>query len=168
MEKNGKTAEELFQLGFCSEYPEEKIEYYSQLLEISSNDSVLFNQEAIALIWKNKGIAYCDLNQFDRAVDCFMQALEYDPENPDIWYNMGIAYFHLGDHKQALNSYDRALDINSGYERAWINKGLILESLSRHEEAIQCYERVNSINRLNPAYAIAWNNKGIAYCRLGK
>ncbi len=168
MEKNGKTAEELFQLGFHSEYPEEKIKYYSAILEMDSKNPFLWNKEAIALVWTNKGIAYCDLSQFNKAVECFKQALEFAPHNPDIFYNLGIAYSHLGDNKQALKAYDLALELDVGYDNAWINKGLILESLSRHEEAIKCYEKVHCTGQIDPGYTIAWNNKGISYCNLGR
>jgi len=47
-----KTAEKWFQMGFHSEYPEDKIKYYSMVLE-GSKDPLLWNDEAVALVWVN-------------------------------------------------------------------------------------------------------------------
>ena len=41
----------------------------------------------------------------------------------------------------------------------WCNKGVVLGKLGRHEEAIECYDKALKIN---PQYAMAWRNKGVA------
>ncbi len=52
MSVEGKTAEKWFQMGFHSEYPEDKIECYSKVLE-DERDPHLWNDEAVSLVWVN-------------------------------------------------------------------------------------------------------------------
>jgi hypothetical protein len=47
-----KTAENWFQMGFHSEYPEDKIKYYSMVFR-SEQDPLIWDDEAIALVWTN-------------------------------------------------------------------------------------------------------------------
>ncbi|WP_445475875.1 tetratricopeptide repeat protein [Methanococcoides methylutens] len=168
MEEKGKTIEELFHLGFHAEYPEEKIEYYSAVIESDSRDPLLWTEEAVALVWTNTGIAYCDLSEYNKAVYCFKKALELDPLNSDIWYNKGIAHSYLGKYEESIESYTKVLEINPRYDNAWINKGMIHDILGEYEEAIKSYEHVHITMELDPKYALTWNKKGIAYYHLTK
>ncbi|NPE28020.1 tetratricopeptide repeat protein [Methanococcoides sp. SA1] len=168
MEGKGKTVEQLFHMGFYAEYPDEKIEYYSAVLESESKDPLLWNEEAIALVWTNTGIAYCDLSIYDKAIHCFEKGLELDTDNPDIWYNKGIAHSYVGEHEESIRSYSKALDIDPKYDNAWINKGIIFDILGRYEDAIECYENVHSSMELNSKYTIKWNKKGVAYYHMQK
>jgi len=168
MEEKGKTIEELFHLGFHAEYPEEKIEYYSAVLESDLRDPRLWNEEAVALVWTNTGIAYCDLSEYKKAVYCFEQALDLDPRNSDIWYNKGIAHSYLGNYREAIESYTKTLAIDERYDNAWINKGMIHDILGEYEEAIRCYENIHVAMDIDPKYTLAWNKKGVAYYHLGK
>lgn len=168
MEEKERTIEALFNLGFHAEYPEEKVEYYSAILESDSRNPHLWNEEALALVWTNTGIAYCDLSEYKKAVYCFEKALELDPRNPDIWYNKGIAHSYLGYHKESIESYAKALDINPKYDNAWINKGMLHDILGEYHEAIRSYEKVHVTMELDPKYALTWNKKGVAYSHLGK
>lgn len=168
MGEKGKTTEELFHLGFHAEYPEEKVEYYSAILESDSRDPLLWNEEALALVWTNTGIAYCDLSEYKKAVYCFERALELDSLNPDVWYNKGIAHSYLGNYKEAIGSYTKVLEIDPKYDNAWINRGIIHDTIGEYEEAIKCYENVHVTMEIDPKYGLAWNKKGIAYYHLGK
>ncbi|SET09462.1 TPR repeat-containing protein [Methanococcoides vulcani] len=168
MEEKERTIEQLFNLGFHAEYPEEKVEYYSAILESDSRDPLLWKEEALALVWTNTGIAYCDLSEYQKAVYCFEKALELDSLNPDIWYNKGIAHSYLGNHRESVKSYTKALEVDPKYDNAWINKGMLHDILGEYEEAIKCYEHVHVTMEIDPKYALAWNKKGIAYYHLRK
>ena len=48
------TTEEWFKLAFDAEDPEEKIEYFTLILECGDLDPDLWSNEAIALVWNNK------------------------------------------------------------------------------------------------------------------
>jgi tetratricopeptide (TPR) repeat protein len=87
----GMAAEKWFQLGFHAKYPEDKIRCYSRVLEVEK-DSLIWDNEAIALVWTNKGIAHSDLTEYQEAIRCFDNALELNGNNPDIWYNRCIVY----------------------------------------------------------------------------
>jgi tetratricopeptide (TPR) repeat protein len=46
-----------------------------------------------------------------------------------------------------------------------ITKGVALKNLGKHNEAIECYDKAIKID---PNYALAWNNKDLALYNLGK
>lgn len=168
VEEKEKTVEELFHKGFHAEYPEEKIEYYSAVLESDSKDPLLWNEEAIALVWTNTGIAYCDLTNYEKAVYCFEQAIILENDNSDVWYNKGIAHSYMGNYEEALISYSKVIELDIKYDNAWINMGLIYDMLGKYEDAIKCYENVHTTMEIDPKYTVAWNKKGVAYYHLQK
>jgi hypothetical protein len=63
------TPEDWFKLAFDAEDPEEKIEYFSLILEHENLDPELWSDEALALVWNNKGIALSFLGREDEALE---------------------------------------------------------------------------------------------------
>ena len=45
----------------------------------------------------NKGVAYNNLNEYLKAIDCYDQTLKIDPKNIDALNNMGEAYYNLNE-----------------------------------------------------------------------
>lgn len=167
MSQNGKTVEEWFQLGFHAEYPEDKIRYYSKVLEIDSKDKLTWNDRAMALVWTNKGIAHCDLGEYVDAIACFEKALELDDTNPHIYYNKGVTNSELQQYELAAECFDMTLQIDPDYDHARINKGMMLDILGDPESAIECFENINIDVGLDEKRAIVLNQKGISYLHLG-
>jgi len=166
--QNGKTVEEWFQLGFHAEYPEDKIRYYSKVLEFDPKNKLTWNGRAMALVWTNKGIAYCDLGEYVDAIVCFEKALELDENNPDIFYNKGIANSELQRYELAAECFDMTLRFDPDHDHAKINKGMMLDILGNSESAIKCFEDINIDTVLDGKQAIVLNQKGISYLHLGR
>ncbi len=161
------TPEEWFKLAFDAEEPEDKIEYFNLILECDTRDPVLWSDEAIALIWNNKGIAYTFMGMYQESVDCFERSIGLNRKDTDVWYNMGVAYFNLGKFQEAIRCYNMILAIDSRNDNAWINKGDVFMYTGRHNEAIDCYSKVHKDIELDCKFAIVWNKKGMAYLDLG-
>ncbi|WP_406670085.1 tetratricopeptide repeat protein [Methanolobus sp. ZRKC4] len=160
--------EEWFKLAFEAEDPEEKIEYFSLILECEHLDPELWSNEAIALVWNNKGIALSFLGRDEEALECFRNSVFLNKNDADVWYNMGVALFHLGRFEEAIKCYNRILSIDPRNDNAWINMGDVLEYMGNHSEAINCYSKVHKEIELDNKFAIVWNKKGLAYFGLGQ
>ena len=154
--KEGKTAEEWFELGLKEKDPKKQIEYYSKCLELDPK---------YAVAWNNKGNALAELGRYEEALRCYDKALEIDPKHVLAWYNKGVALHKLGRYEEALRCYDKALEIDPKHAYAWYNKGLALYKLGRHEEAIRCYGKALEID---PKDVGGWENKGVALRNLGR
>jgi tetratricopeptide (TPR) repeat protein len=162
------TPEEWFKLAFDAEDPEEKIEYFSLILGHDDLDPELWSNEALALVWNNKGIALSFLGLYEEALECFKMSVRLNKSDVDVWCNMGVILFNTGNHEAAIKCYNRILRLDPTNENAWVNKGDILGVMGRHNEAIECYSKVHKEIELDNKFAVVWNKKGLAYFGLGK
>ncbi|KXS41007.1 MAG: TPR repeat-containing protein [Methanolobus sp. T82-4] len=163
-----ETPEEWFKLAFEAEDPEEKIEYFDLILECRTRNPELWSNEAIALIWNNKGIAYSFLAMYGEALYCFERSLKLNNNDTDVWYNKGVALFQLERFEEAIKCYNRILSIDPRNDSSWINMGDVLEYMGRHNEAIECYSKVHKEIELDNKFAIVWNKKGLVYFGIGR
>jgi Tfp pilus assembly protein PilF len=53
----------------------------------------------------------------ERAVDLYLEALNFDKNDARSWYNLGISYQHLGRMDDAAKAYQRAVEFNPNDER---------------------------------------------------
>ncbi|SDF33617.1 Tetratricopeptide (TPR) repeat [Methanolobus vulcani] len=162
------TPEEWFKLAFDADDPEEKIEYFSLILDHNDLDPDLWSNEALALVWNNKGIALFFLGRDKEALECFKMSVRLNKNDVDVWCNMGIIHFNIGNHEAAIKCYNRILRLDPSNENAWVNKGDILGVMGMHNEAIECYSKVHKEIELDNKFAVVWNKKGLAYFGLGK
>ena len=56
----------------------------------------------------NRGLAYINSSQFDKAIPDFIKSLEEKPNYGASYYNLGIAYLNKGDMKNAKNALQQA------------------------------------------------------------
>ncbi len=160
--------ENWFKMAFDAEDPEEKLEYFTLILESESRDPDLWNNEAIALVWNNKGIAYSFLGMHQESISCFESSLRLNKNDPDVLYNLGTALYSVGRNEEAIKCYNQILALDPKNDSAWISKGDLLEYMGKHNEAIECYSKVHKEIELDNKFAIVWNKKGIAYFGLGQ
>ena len=107
------------------------------------------------------GIAYGELGEYEKAIDCYKKALEDKNLNKPSYVrnNMGIAYDDLGEYEKAIDCYKKALE-DENYDtpgRAWYNMGIAYRELGEYEKAIECYEKAI---RYDPEDAGIYNNLG--------
>ena len=99
-----------------------------------------------------------DLENYDKALDYFEKAIEFDPDNAIAWFLRGYCYQQVDEWKKALGSYDKALQIDPENTAAWLSKGAAIYQSGEYGEAIRCYDTALAIN---PRYAGALASKGI-------
>ena len=66
-----------------------------------------------------RGLAYSNLNQYQRAIQDFDEAIRLNPRVAETYNNRGSAYNMLGQHQRALQDYNEALRIDPQYTRAY-------------------------------------------------
>lgn len=110
--------------------------------------------------YSNRGLAWTEKNELDKAFSNYTRALETDPENAEAYYNRGNAWAQKGEWDKALVDYTRALEINPEMEHVYCNRGLALAKKGDLDEAIADYTRAIEIS---PEDAEVYNNRGAAY-----
>ena len=99
----------------------------------------------LAPAYYNRGNAYSDLGQHQRAIADYDQALRLDSGYVDAYYNRGVAYRKLGQHQRAIADYDQALRLDPGNADAYHNRGVAYEDLGQLDQAVRDWERAIDI-----------------------
>lgn len=60
-------------------------------------------------VWNLLGINYYDLDEDDKALECYQKAISIDPENGAYLYNVGMVYDWKKQYNLALQYYKKAL-----------------------------------------------------------
>ena len=59
----------------------------------------------------NRGNAYYDLGQYERAIEDWDEAIRLNPQAADAYYNRGLAYERLGRQEQADRDFAKAKEL---------------------------------------------------------
>lgn len=141
-----------------------------ELFNLNNNDKAIdqFNQ---TLAIKNSfpeaqiglGDAMVKKGDFDKAIDCYHQALWMSINREDDLFNkLGNAFFHKGLFDQALTYVKKSLKENPDNSGAHNNMGNILLKMDKPDEAVICYQQAlllkpddtELLNNLSNAYLI--------------
>ncbi len=113
----------------------------------------------------NRGYAYGNLGEWNKAIVDYSKAIGINPEYSDAYNNRGFAYGKLGQWDKSIADYSKAIGINPKYAIAYYNRGIAYDNLGQLDKAIADYSEVIGID---PNYTLAWYNRGVAYGKLGQ
>ena len=88
-----------------------------------------------------KGHTLLNLQQADRAIECFDEVIALDGTNGEAFVRKGAALEKLGRLDEAIDCYDRAIAVDTSMTMAYLCKGGVFNRLERYGEALQCYEQ---------------------------
>ena len=78
---------------------------------VKFHDSIIKLSPELALAYSNRGLAYSELNQVERAIKDYDRAIEINNEYALAYYNRGNAYSELNQVERAIKDFDRALKL---------------------------------------------------------
>jgi tetratricopeptide (TPR) repeat protein len=120
--------------------------------------------EKLSVIYNNRGAAYDDKGDYDRAIQDFNEAIHLGPNHETAYYGRGHAYTKKGDYDRAIQDFNEAIHLNPNLEIAYYGRGNAYTDKEDYDRAIQEFDEAI---RLNPKDANAYNNRGVAYHRKG-
>jgi tetratricopeptide (TPR) repeat protein len=120
--------------------------------------------EKLSVIYNNRGAAYDDKGDYDRAIQDFNEAIHLGPNHETAYYGRGHAYTKKGDYDRAIQDFNEAIHLNPNLEIAYYGRGNAYIDKEDYDRAIQEFDEAI---RLNPKDANAYNNRGVAYHRKG-
>jgi len=92
------------------------------------------------LIWSALIWYYTEINNPQKAILCFEEAVKISPDNPETFRNAGMAYERLGRSEDAQKCYRMALEISPAFEET---RDLLADHLifiNKADEAVKLYE----------------------------
>ena len=97
------------------------------------------------------------------AIDVYLEALEFAPENPELLTTLGLLYLRLSENYKAFQYLGNSLTLDPKNSKALLATGSIIQDRSDHDASLLKY-RIVAVQQPNSAHL--WNN--IAMCFFGK
>ncbi|MDR0916965.1 MAG: tetratricopeptide repeat protein [Oscillospiraceae bacterium] len=113
----------------------------------------------------NEGDLLYDNNEYERAIECYNEAVRLAPADDAAYNKRGIAYGKLERYDEAIADITEAIRLDPDYAAAYNNRGIAYGKLERYDEAIADFTEAI---RLNPDLAIAYNNRGFLFIKLDR
>ena len=105
-----------------------------------NNHKNLVSISSLADKYNLRGLKYFDQNDFESAITCFFQALNYDSNYAHAYSNIGNILLQKGDYDEAVNMYKNAIDLDSSNNLYHFNLGVALTQLEDTKGAADAYK----------------------------
>ena len=134
---------------------DDAISYYNEVIRLAQAHPGI-----VAIAHNNRGIAYDDKGEVDRAIEDYSNSIELKPDFDHVYFNRGNAYHSQGDYDHAIADFTKAVELKPDFAEAYTNRGLAYQNKGDYDHAINDH---NTAINLNPNYAEAYFNRGGAY-----
>ncbi|KPA09869.1 glycosyl transferase group 1 [Candidatus Magnetomorum sp. HK-1] len=111
----------------------------------------------------DQAIQWTDQGDPQKAMKCYEQLIQIQPNNATAFNNMGILFNQFSQYENASICYKQAIRIKADYSNAWFNWGNVLKNQEQYKQAIDKY--TNAI-KFNPNFFQAYNNLGECWAAL--
>jgi tetratricopeptide (TPR) repeat protein len=123
------------------------------------------NEQGLAVIFYNRGVARHWKGDDDKAIADLSEAIRLNPWFADAWRWRGQAWFGKDEHERAIRDYDRMVALDPSNPYAWFLRGTLLTWMRRHDQAIGDFSEAI---RLDARFAKAWYERAKAHEALGE
>lgn len=113
-----------------------------------------------AALYFDRGAAYDNAGEFNRAIAEYHQAIRVNPKFALAFYNRGLDYAKAGELDRAIEDYDEAIRLTPTNPDSFVSRGVAYDAKGWYDRAIQDYDQAI---HLKPDYTLAFVNRGIAY-----
>jgi tetratricopeptide (TPR) repeat protein len=115
----------------------------------------------------NIGSSYYNLQDYQKAVDAYLESQKYQPENEDAYYNAGYSYLYfLGNYDAAIEQFELLLKVNPKSADAMYNIGLAYQEKQQYKQAVKWLDK--SVQQQPSFRQSLLDDYGYLYLRLKK
>ena len=117
---------------------EEKAKEFMKIRDFDNAIKVyedLLKNKNDAEIWNKLGAAYANIDNFNKAAECFNKAIELNENHFSALNNLGVIYVQEGKFKEAIPYFQKALKIQPENPTLWENLAECHERLGNFSEA---------------------------------
>ena len=142
--------------GLCYMYLKEydqSVDCFRQANEIQRHDTTFMQMGKVFTLQEN----------YKQAIEVYLEALEFSPENPEVLTTIGLLYLRLGENYRAFDFLGNSLTHDPKNPKTILAAGSIIQDHSDMDVALIKY-RVAAVQTPNSAQL--WNNIGM--CFFGK
>jgi lipoprotein NlpI len=128
-------------------------------------ESAAGDKDRIATAYYNRGSAWRDRGELDKAIADYSEAISREPDHPDAYTNRGIAYRIKGDLAKAIADYGEVLRLNPGDSASYVDRGSARFEIGRFAEAASDFGAALS-HGASDGYTVLWRH--LARARAGQ
>jgi len=110
----------------------------------------------LAIAHNNRGNAYLTKGDYNRAIEDYSLAINYNPEYAKPFNNRGVAFQKKGDFDRAIADFNQAIKLKPDYATAFANRGETNQKKREYQSAAKDYAEAI---RLNPDLEGVWNGR---------
>jgi len=99
--------------------------------------------------FNNMGMAYFQLKEQDKALEYFLKAVHFHPEEPRFWANLGGAYGSMGDYEDSVSALKKGLNIAPDSIQLRKNLAVTYMNMEDYEKAVSTLEEIPDPERRN-------------------
>jgi lipoprotein NlpI len=140
--------------------PDARIAACAAVIESAAGD-----KDRIAAAYYNRGSAWRDRGELDKAIADYGEAIAREPNHPDAYANRGIAYRINGDLAKAIADYGEVLRLNPTDSASYVDRGTAQFELGRFAEAASDFGAALK-HGASDGYTVLWRH--LARSRAGQ
>ena len=117
------------------------------------------------MIWAGRGYGYQILDEYDKAIENYNQAIHIDPEFAYAYHSRGQTFFLLGNFEQAINDQTIAIQVNPDFSWSYRSRANVYFELGEYQRAIADYSKAIEHD---PQDDWSYIGRGTVYLELGE
>ncbi|MHB8845375.1 MAG: tetratricopeptide repeat protein [Nitrospirota bacterium] len=133
------------------------VAYYTQAIRTNKGEISI---EDVARIFTSRGLAYQALNDADKAIADFSNALELDDRNQDALVNRGTSFLIRREFGRAQQDFSKAIELNPRNAAAYSGRARTFAEAGSHDRALADLAK---LLELEPRNVAALYSMGFAY-----
>jgi tetratricopeptide (TPR) repeat protein len=96
--------------------------------------------------YNNRGIAYSDIGQYDRALEDYNKVISMNPDYSSVYNNRGVVYSRQGLYDMAIEDFSRSIVLTPNFSDAYNNRGVAFDKAGRFDKAIEDFQKAIVLN----------------------
>ena len=138
---------------------------------LGDNDGAVYDYSAAIQLkpemklYMERGLTYITLLEYNRAINDFDEAIEFDSTNSELYFNRGYSYSALDNYEKALLDYSKAIILDSSNAKLYVNRGDLWSRAGKQQLAIFDFTEAIIIN---PGDELAYYNRANEFASIGK
>jgi tetratricopeptide (TPR) repeat protein len=132
--------------------------------DLSARNKTGAPAEVLAEWWYRNGLNSLWLGNYDSALGYFENAVNKNPNRPEVWIQVGYCKVKQGKNKDAVKAFQHAIELRPNSFEAYNKLGDAYYYAGSFSEAIEAYKKAA---RLSPDMAEAYYNLGMTYLETG-
>jgi tetratricopeptide (TPR) repeat protein len=118
-----------------------------------------------AVDYFNRGNAWYDKKEYDKATTAFTEAIRLDPKFSNAYVNRGLAWDAKKEYDKAIADYTKAIELDPNHVGAYVNRGLVWYYKKDYDKAVADCEKALEFD---PKIVAAIINKARVLAKLKK